>query len=220
MDSFWLANCSWDSGEADDSSSNHYFHELVNRLKFFQQKARYLEELILELQQLNEIKIRSPRLLLRADALLTAELNKVWNLLCNKQDDDQMGSSGNEWQSKIEEEESVTLQEKIMFSKEQSCYYVRKARNLRSILLKRLENETNCQILIRGRGSLLDRRLEFRLKNYAGWEHLLEPLHLLVRANDSTIALCAMKLASGVRHIKKYFMMKHFIDGNKMRGER
>lgn len=64
-----------------------------------------------------------------------------------------------------------------------------------------------------------DRRLEARLKYYAGWEHLFEPLHLVVRANDSTIALCAVKLASGVRHIKKYLTMKHFIDGNKMKGK-
>ncbi|MCP9263786.1 hypothetical protein DINM_007163 [Dirofilaria immitis] len=121
-----------------------------------------------------------PGLLLHVHALLTAELNR-------------------ESQSQPLDETSVTLQEKIVLSREQTANYVQTANSLYSAPLKCLENETNCQILIRGKGSLMDHRRESRLKNYAGWEHLTEPLHLLVRANDATITRCTMKLANGVR---------------------
>uniref|UniRef100_A0A0R3RWH2 Smr domain-containing protein n=1 Tax=Elaeophora elaphi TaxID=1147741 RepID=A0A0R3RWH2_9BILA len=165
---------------------------------------RYLNELVMELGELNDIEIEYPGLLVHIPILLTAELSKIWDLLYNEPFGNQMDSFENKWQSQTLEETNVTLQEKIALSKEQSADYGRRANSLRYSLLKRLENETSCQILIRGRGSLLNYRLESRLKNYAGWEHLSEPLHLLVRANDSTITLCLMKLARGVRHVKRY----------------
>ncbi|VDN00574.1 unnamed protein product, partial [Onchocerca ochengi] len=60
-----------------------------------------------------------------------------------------------EWQSQILGETNVTLQEKIALSREQIVDYVRKAKNFHSAPLKSLEKETDCQILIRGKGSLL-----------------------------------------------------------------
>ncbi|CAG9535991.1 unnamed protein product [Cercopithifilaria johnstoni] len=222
MDSFWLVEDSSDEDIREiDCFSNNCFYRLLNRPKSSEQTdaAQYLDELIMELQELNEIETEYPRLLLHVHILLTAELNRVWNLLCNKQFDEQMNSFENEWQSQTLEEANVMLQEKIELSEEQSADYLRKTKDLHCALLKRLENETNCQILIRGKGSLLDHRLESRLKNYAGWEHLSEPLHLLVRANDSTVTLCTMKLTSGVRHVKQYLMRKQSIDGNQMKEE-
>ncbi|EJW76522.1 hypothetical protein WUBG_12570, partial [Wuchereria bancrofti] len=108
----------------------------------------------------------------------------------------------------LDKANNVTLQEKIALSNEQIANYTGNANKLHHASLKQLENEINCQIMIRGKGSLLDNRLESRLKNYAGWEHLSEPLHLLVRANDSTTTLCAMKLSDGVQHVKQYLNEK------------
>ncbi|VDM96754.1 unnamed protein product, partial [Onchocerca ochengi] len=59
-----------------------------------------------------------------------------------------------------------------------------------------------------------DHRRESRLKNYPGWEHLSESLHLLVRANDETITRCTMKLANGVRRVKQYLREKQSINNN------
>ncbi|KAM3718353.1 Uncharacterized protein ACO02O_10312 [Dirofilaria immitis] len=196
---------------------NNCFYQSLNHSEISEQQtnlARYLDELIVDLQELNKIEMEYPGLLLHVHALLTAELNRVWNLLCNKQINNPINSSENESQSQPLDETSVTLQEKIVLSREQTANYVQTANSLYSAPLKCLENETNCQILIRGKGSLMDHRRESRLKNYAGWEHLTEPLHLLVRANDATITRCTMKLANGVRRVKQYLRKKQSINDN------
>ncbi|XP_019173999.1 PREDICTED: KH domain-containing protein At1g09660/At1g09670-like isoform X2 [Ipomoea nil] len=48
--------------------------------------------------------------------------------------------------------------------------------------LKRVEAMTECRIYIRGRGSVKDSIKEEKLKDKTGYEHLQEPLHILVEA--------------------------------------
>ncbi|KAK4476818.1 hypothetical protein RD792_015978 [Penstemon davidsonii] len=48
--------------------------------------------------------------------------------------------------------------------------------------LKRVEAMTECRIYIRGQGSVKDSLKEEKLKEKPGYEHLNEPLHLLVEA--------------------------------------
>ncbi|XP_057477785.1 KH domain-containing protein At1g09660/At1g09670-like [Actinidia eriantha] len=48
--------------------------------------------------------------------------------------------------------------------------------------LKRVEQMTECRVYIRGRGSVKDSVKEEKLKDKPGYEHLNEPLHLLVEA--------------------------------------
>lgn len=48
--------------------------------------------------------------------------------------------------------------------------------------LKRFEASTECRVYIRGRGSVKDSIKEEKLKDKPGYEHLNEPLHLLVEA--------------------------------------
>ncbi|XP_047336093.1 KH domain-containing protein At3g08620-like [Impatiens glandulifera] len=48
--------------------------------------------------------------------------------------------------------------------------------------LKRVEAATGCRVYIRGQGSVKDSIKEDRLKGKAGFEHLEEPLHLVVEA--------------------------------------
>jgi len=50
----------------------------------------------------------------------------------------------------------------------------------KGMYLKRLENENNCRIYIRGTGSLRDKAKEERLKSQPGQEHLSEPLHVVI----------------------------------------
>ncbi|XP_039048683.1 KH domain-containing protein At5g56140-like isoform X2 [Hibiscus syriacus] len=48
--------------------------------------------------------------------------------------------------------------------------------------LKRVEANTECRVLIRGRGSIKDRAREEMMRGKPGYEHLNEPLHILVEA--------------------------------------
>ncbi|KAG9146778.1 hypothetical protein Leryth_005109 [Lithospermum erythrorhizon] len=48
--------------------------------------------------------------------------------------------------------------------------------------LKRVEASTDCRVLIRGRGSIKDQVKEEMMRGKPGYEHLNEPLHILVEA--------------------------------------
>ncbi|KAM7499060.1 hypothetical protein LguiA_023474 [Lonicera macranthoides] len=48
--------------------------------------------------------------------------------------------------------------------------------------LKRVEASTDCRVLIRGRGSIKDPAKEEMMRGKPGYEHLNEPLHILVEA--------------------------------------
>ncbi|KAL7088213.1 hypothetical protein ACP275_13G114600 [Erythranthe tilingii] len=48
--------------------------------------------------------------------------------------------------------------------------------------LKRVEATTDCRVLIRGRGSIKDPTREEMMRGKPGYEHLNEPLHILVEA--------------------------------------
>lgn len=48
--------------------------------------------------------------------------------------------------------------------------------------LKRIESTTDCRVFIRGRGSVKDSAKEEKLRDKPGYEHLNEPLHVLVEA--------------------------------------
>ncbi|CAL9104517.1 unnamed protein product [Musa textilis] len=49
--------------------------------------------------------------------------------------------------------------------------------------LKRIEASTGCRVLIRGRGSIKDPAREELMRGKPGYEHLNEPLHVLVEAD-------------------------------------
>ncbi|MBA0742564.1 hypothetical protein Gogos_015612 [Gossypium gossypioides] len=48
--------------------------------------------------------------------------------------------------------------------------------------LKRVEANTECRVLIRGRGSIKDPAREEMMRGKPGYEHLNEPLHILIEA--------------------------------------
>jgi len=62
--------------------------------------------------------------------------------------------------------------------------------------LKRVEATTGCRVYIRGRGSVKDSAKEEKLKDKPGYEHLNEPLHVLIEAElPSNIIDARMKQA-------------------------
>ncbi|KAJ4797780.1 RNA-binding KH domain-containing protein [Rhynchospora pubera] len=48
--------------------------------------------------------------------------------------------------------------------------------------LKRVEASTGCRVFIRGKGSIKDPEKEEKLKGRLGYEHLTDPLHILIEA--------------------------------------
>uniref|UniRef100_A0A7N0ZX47 K Homology domain-containing protein n=1 Tax=Kalanchoe fedtschenkoi TaxID=63787 RepID=A0A7N0ZX47_KALFE len=49
--------------------------------------------------------------------------------------------------------------------------------------LKRVEATTGCRVFIRGKGSIKDPEKEEKLRGRSGYEHLNEPLHILIEAD-------------------------------------
>ncbi|KAF8383909.1 hypothetical protein PRIPAC_73051, partial [Pristionchus pacificus] len=100
-------------------------------------------------------------------------------------------------------EGGVTVQEKIPIPYYPRCNFIGRILGPRGISVKQIESETECNILVRGRGSVKDPVREARLLNHPGWEHLTEPLHVLIKATDVSQALAEVKLHRGVSAVSK-----------------
>ncbi|VDP01858.1 unnamed protein product [Heligmosomoides polygyrus] len=61
------------------------------------------------------------------------------------------------------------------------CNFIGRIIGPAGMSVKQLESDTGCHILIRGRGSV---KVQQRLRGQPGWDHLEEPLHVLVTAVD------------------------------------
>ncbi|KAK6048916.1 hypothetical protein COOONC_13579, partial [Cooperia oncophora] len=86
---------------------------------------------------------------------------------------------------------AYTLNEKVFIPrshgrriKGSKCNFIGRIIGPAGMSVKQLESDTGCHILIRGRGSVKDPRKEQRLRGQPGWDHLEEPLHVLVTAVD------------------------------------
>ncbi|KAG9448843.1 hypothetical protein H6P81_008808 [Aristolochia fimbriata] len=75
-----------------------------------------------------------------------------------------------------------TLRVDIPVEKYPSYNFVGRLLGPRGNSLKRVEASTECRVLIRGRGSIKDPTREEMMRGKQGYEHLNEPLHILVEA--------------------------------------
>lgn len=85
------------------------------------------------------------------------------------------------------EGEEITVQEKIYVPRKEhpDFNFVGRILGPRGMTAKQLEQETGCKIMIRGRGSMRDRRKEEMNRGKPNWEHLDEELHVLVQCEDT-----------------------------------
>uniref|UniRef100_A0A915Q788 K Homology domain-containing protein n=1 Tax=Setaria digitata TaxID=48799 RepID=A0A915Q788_9BILA len=102
------------------------------------------------------------------------------------------------------EGEPVTIQEKVYVPRKEHPDYNFVGRILgpRGMTAKQLEQETGCKIMVRGRGSMRDRRKEEMNRGKPNWEHLDDELHVLVQCED-TPNRAYTKLKAAVDQIKK-----------------
>lgn len=70
----------------------------------------------------------------------------------------------------------------VPIEKQPAYNFVGRILGPRGNTLKRVEAQTGCRVLIRGRGSIKDTAKEEKMRDKTGFEHLNEPLHVLVEA--------------------------------------
>ncbi|XP_045034066.1 protein held out wings isoform X4 [Daphnia magna] len=72
----------------------------------------------------------------------------------------------------------------------------------RGMTAKQLEQETGCKIMVRGRGSMRDKKKEEQNRGKPNWEHLNDELHVLITVED-TENRAKVKLQRAVDEIRK-----------------
>lgn len=72
----------------------------------------------------------------------------------------------------------------------------------RGMTAKQLEQETGCKIMVRGKGSMRDKKKEDANRGKPNWEHLSDELHVLITVED-TENRARMKLARAVEEVQK-----------------
>jgi protein quaking len=72
----------------------------------------------------------------------------------------------------------------------------------RGMTTKQIESITGCKIMIRGKGSMRDRKKEELNRGKPNWEHLSEDLHVLITVED-TQERAAIRLKRAVEEVKK-----------------
>ncbi|XP_072290376.1 protein quaking-B-like, partial [Eucyclogobius newberryi] len=72
----------------------------------------------------------------------------------------------------------------------------------RGLTAKQLEAETGCKIMVRGKGSMRDKKKEEMNRGKPNWEHLSEDLHVLITVED-THNRAKVKLQRAITEVKK-----------------
>ncbi|XP_056153235.1 protein quaking-B isoform X2 [Lampris incognitus] len=72
----------------------------------------------------------------------------------------------------------------------------------RGLTAKTLEAETGCKIMVRGKGSMRDKKKEEMNRGKPNWEHLSEDLHVLITVED-TQNRAQIKLQRAIAEVKK-----------------
>jgi len=98
----------------------------------------------------------------------------------------------------------VTLSEKVYVPiKEHPDFnFVGRILGPRGMTTKQLEQETGCKIMVRGKGSMRDKKKEDQNRGKPNWEHLNDELHVLITVED-TENRAKMKLQRAVDEVRK-----------------
>uniref|UniRef100_A0A3B3RCU3 QKI, KH domain containing RNA binding n=1 Tax=Paramormyrops kingsleyae TaxID=1676925 RepID=A0A3B3RCU3_9TELE len=72
----------------------------------------------------------------------------------------------------------------------------------RGLTAKQLEAETGCKIMVRGKGSMRDKKKEEQNRGKPNWEHLNEDLHVLITVEDAQNR-AEIKLKRAVEEVRK-----------------
>merc|ERR1719412_693790 len=113
---------------------------------------------------------------------------------------------------------SITLSEKVYVPiKEYPDFnFVGRILGPRGMTTKQLEQETGCKIMVRGKGSMRDKKKEDQNRGKPNWEHLNDDLHVLITVEDSENR-ASLKLQRAVDEVKKLLIVSDGEDELKKR---
>merc|ERR1712012_1082185 len=86
----------------------------------------------------------------------------------------------------------------------------------RGLTAKQLEQETGCKVMVRGKGSMRDKKKEEQNRGKPNWEHLNDELHVLITVEDSENR-ATLKLERAVDEVKKLLTVSEGEDELKKR---
>ncbi|KAF7638319.1 RNA-binding protein asd-2 [Meloidogyne graminicola] len=72
----------------------------------------------------------------------------------------------------------------------------------RGMTAKQLETETGCKIMVRGKGSMRDKKKEDSNRGKPNWEHLNEDLHVIIQCED-TENRAKIKMSKAIEEVNK-----------------
>merc|ERR1712072_684182 len=112
----------------------------------------------------------------------------------------------------------LTLSEKIYVPiKEHPDFnFVGRLLGPRGLTAKQLEQETGCKVMVRGKGSMRDKKKEEQNRGKPNWEHLNDELHVLITVEDSENR-AQLKLERAVDEVKKLLTVSEGEDELKKR---
>ncbi|XP_076226861.1 protein held out wings isoform X5 [Nomia melanderi] len=179
----------------DSEASNQVIAMCDNTNTTTQSIADYLSQLLKDRKQLAAF----PNVFIHVERLLDEEIAKVRASLFQ--------ISGVKKEPLVlpePEGEITTLTEKVYVPvKEHPDFnFVGRILGPRGMTAKQLEQETGCKIMVRGKGSMRDKKKEELNRGKPNWEHLTDELHVLLTVDD-TENRATLKLARAVEEVKK-----------------
>jgi len=171
--------------------------------------ADYLAQLLKDKKQLAAF----PNVFLHLERLLDDEIGKVRGNLFQingKKADPLVLPDGSGPPVTLSEKVYVPIKEYPEFN------FVGRILGPRGMTTKQLEQETGCKIMVRGKGSMRDKKKEDQNRGKPNWEHLNDELHVLITVEDSENR-AGMKLARAVEEVKKLLVVSEGEDELKKR---
>ncbi|XP_020630819.1 protein quaking-like [Orbicella faveolata] len=162
--------------------------------------SEYLNELLSDKTTVSKM----PKIFLHAERLLDQEINRVRNeLFHGVVKNAEVDGMFAELQLPTPSGPRVKLSEKVYAPvKEYPKFnFVGRVIGPRGMTLREVESTTGCKLLVRGKGSMKDKKLEEEKRGQQNYEHLDEDLHVLISVED-TEDRAKLRLAKGVEKVK------------------
>lgn len=166
-----------------------------NTIQSTQSIADYLAQLLKDRKQLAAF----PNVFNHVERLLDEEISKVRASLFQIN-----GVTKEPLQLPEPEGEAITLNEKVYVPvKEHPDFnFVGRILGPRGMTAKQLEQETGCKIMVRGKGSMRDKKKEEANRGKPNWEHLSDDLHVLITVED-TENRASIKIKRALDEVRK-----------------
>ena len=158
--------------------------------------AEYLTQLLKDKKQISAF----PNVFLHLERLLDNEISRVRSQMfytdAAKSPMELPEPSANDQKQTLTEKVFVPVKEHPDFN------FVGRILGPRGMTAKQLEQDTGCKIMVRGKGSMRDKKKEDQNRGKPNWEHLNEDLHVLITVED-TPERAAVRIKRAMEEIQR-----------------